>query len=205
MRSVEQILALGRVIPVVRIDDVDQAVPVARALSAGGLRAIEVVLRTPVALESIAAIARAVPDLSVGAGTVIDSADLQRSFDAGASFAVSPGCTPSLLDRARARQWPYLPAVASASEVMLCLEYGYELLKYFPASTLGVPALRHLAGPFPSVRFCCTGGITPENARAFLAERNVAAIGASWIAPAKAMASKDWASIERSALLAARM
>jgi len=204
--GIDEILRLAPVMPVITIDDPAKAVPLARALAAGGLKAIEITLRTPAALEAIAAIAREVPECVPGAGTVLTERDLHAAARAGAKFAVSPGATPALLDVARPGPLPYLPAVATASELMAAMERGYATFKFFPAEALGGPAaLKALAGPFPTARFCPTGGIDAAGAPAYLALANVLCVGGSWVAPAAAVARRDFGAIERLARAAAAM
>ncbi|MEV7448125.1 bifunctional 4-hydroxy-2-oxoglutarate aldolase/2-dehydro-3-deoxy-phosphogluconate aldolase [Streptomyces nigra] len=191
------VLDLAPVVPVVVVDDPSDAVPLARALVAGGLRAIEVTLRTPGALDAIRAIADAVPEAVVGAGTVLTPEQVRRSVEAGARFLVSPGWTDSLLDAMRASGVPYLPGVSTASEVLALLERGVRELKFFPAEAAGGTAyLRSLYGPLPQVRFCPTGGIGPGSAPDYLALPNVACVGGSWMLPADAVAARDWARVE---------
>ncbi|MFJ6566785.1 bifunctional 4-hydroxy-2-oxoglutarate aldolase/2-dehydro-3-deoxy-phosphogluconate aldolase [Streptomyces sp. NPDC091292] len=194
------VLALAPVLPVVVVEDVADAVPLARALVAGGLPAIEVTLRTPAALEAIRAIADAVPDAVVGAGTVITPEQVAASVAAGARFLVSPGWTERLLAAMKASGVPFLPGVSTASEVVALLEHGVSEMKFFPAEAAGGTAyLKSLAGPLPGARFCPTGGITPASAPAYLALRNVGCVGGSWMLPADAVAAGDW---ERVASLA---
>ncbi len=200
------VLQQAPVVPVVVIHDVAQAVPLARALVAGGTPAIEITLRTPVALEAIRAIAAEVEGAQVGAGTVLSPRDLQAAAAAGARFAVSPGATPALLDAAADGELPLLPGAATASEVMALLERGHTLLKCFPASAIGgAKLLRSLAGPLPQARFCPTGGITPENAGDYLALPNVVCVGGSWLTPPALLAKGDWAGIEALARTASRL
>ena len=205
MRDINEIMAASRVIPVVSIDTVTHAVPMARAIFDGGLKVIEVVLRTPAALAALAAIKREVPELILGAGTVVSVADLESSMAAGAELVISPGMTPALLAMARHQHVPYLPAIATASEIMLGLEQGYRHFKYFPATSLGIEMLRHFKGPFADVKFCATGGITRENAPEFLAQPNIVAVGASWVTPAAAVAKGDWAAVKANAEFAASL
>jgi 2-dehydro-3-deoxyphosphogluconate aldolase/(4S)-4-hydroxy-2-oxoglutarate aldolase len=205
MNDIAAILAQCRVMPVVTIDDPATAVPIARALHAGGLRVVEIVLRTPAALAAIRAIRSELPELIIGAGTVLSVADLEASRAAGARFAISPGTTPALLAAARDSGLPFLPAVATASEVLLGLAHGHTNFKLFPASVLGTATLRALHGPFAAVRFCATGGITRENAAEFLAAPNVAAVGVSWVTPADAIAAGDWSRIRGNAAFAAAL
>jgi len=194
---IEDILSLAPVMPVVTIDDPATAVPLARALAAGGLRAIEVTLRTPAALEAIAAIAREVPECVLGVGTVLSERDLHAAARAGAKFAVSPGSTPALLDAATPGPLPYLPAIATAGELMAAMERGYSVFKFFPAAYAGGPgALAALAGPFPGARFCPTGGIDLGSAPSWLGLSNVLCVGGSWVTPRDAVAAGDYARIE---------
>ncbi|MFE1460728.1 bifunctional 4-hydroxy-2-oxoglutarate aldolase/2-dehydro-3-deoxy-phosphogluconate aldolase [Streptomyces nigra] len=191
------VLDLAPVVPVVVVDDPSDAVPLARALVAGGLRAIEVTLRTPGALDAIRAVADAVPEAVVGAGTVLTPEQVTRSVEAGARFLVSPGWTDSLLDAMRASGVPYLPGVSTASEVLALLERGVRELKFFPAEAAGGTAyLKSLYGPLPQARFCPTGGIGPGSAPDYLALPNVACVGGSWMLPADAVAARDWARVE---------
>ena len=194
--QLDALLALGRVIPVITLDQVEDAVPLARALVAGGVRLLEVTLRTPAGLDGAAAIMRAVPEAAVGIGTVLTPDDLRRAVEAGARFALSPGATPALLDAAAAAPIPFLPGVATASELMAALARGLTTAKFFPATAAGgLPALRALAGPFPQARFCPTGGVTEANAAEWLALPNVVAVGGSWLTPAAEVAAGDWAAI----------
>ena len=188
--------AHGPVIPVIVIDREADAVPLAEALVAGGVKVLEVTLRTPVALACIEAIARDVPEAVVGAGTVRSAADAQAAALAGACFAVSPGYTHAVGKACHDLGLPLLPGVATASEVMQANADGYSFLKFFPATAAGgIPLLKALHGPFPDVVFCPTGGITPESAPQFLALPNVKVCGGSWLTPADAVAAKDWARI----------
>lgn len=192
-------LGIDPVIPVVTLERAEEAVPLAAALLAGGLTTVEVTLRTPAALAGIAAIAAEVPEISVGAGTVLDAAQAEQAAVAGASFLVSPASTPPLLDAMAAVGLPFLPGVASPSEVASLLERGIGDMKLFPAAALGGPVLlRALAGPFPEARFCPTGGIWPEDARQYLNLENVAAIGGSWVAD-RDPAAPDWTAVSAAA------
>lgn len=200
------LLDLAPVVPVVVIDEVETAVPLARALVAGGLPVIEVTLRTAAALEAIAAIAAEVPDAVIGAGTIRTSADIAASIAAGARFLVSPGTTPTLLDALLDCGVPFLPGAATASEVMALAERGLSELKFFPAEAAGgLPYLKSLAGPLPDVRFCPTGGIRLQTAPDYLALPNVGCVGGTWLTPADALASGDWARIEKLAAQAAAL
>lgn len=186
------------VIPVIVLHDVAHAVPLARALLAGGIRMLEVTLRTPVALACIEAIAKDVPDAVVGAGTLRGAADAQAAAMAGARFAVSPGYTHALGRACHELQLPLLPGVATGSEILQAQEDGYTALKFFPAvPSGGVAMLKAWQGPFGDVTFCPTGGIGAGNAAEFLALANVACVGGSWLTPAEAVAQGDWATITR--------
>ncbi len=201
-----QVMRDAPVIPVIVLQDASHAVPLARALVAGGIRMLEVTLRTSCALDCIAAIAREVPQAVVGAGTVRNAADVRAAQNARARFLVSPGYTAALGQAARAAGLPLLPGVATGSEIMAAMDAGYTELKFFPAAQAGGAAmLKAWAGPFGEVRFCPTGGISPENAREFLALPNVACVGGSWLAPADAVARADWDTVTRLAAQAARL
>ncbi|HEX9489770.1 MAG TPA: bifunctional 4-hydroxy-2-oxoglutarate aldolase/2-dehydro-3-deoxy-phosphogluconate aldolase [Stellaceae bacterium] len=194
------------VIPVLTIARAADAPPLALALLRGGLRVIEVTLRTPEALPAIREIRRRVPDAIVGAGTVLTGADVTRATEAGARFLVSPGLTPELASAGRAGDLPYLPGAATPSEVMLARELGFSLLKFFPAAALGgVEVMRAYAAVFAGVAFCPTGGITPDSAAQYLALANVPLVGGSWMAPADAVAAGDWQRIEDLARDAAKL
>ena len=185
------------VIPVIVLHDVKDAVPLARALVAGGIRMLEVTLRTREALECIEAIAKEVPEAVPGAGTIRSAADAQASALAGARFGVSPGYTRALGKACHDLGLPLLPGVATGSEIMLAQEDGYTELKFFPALQAGgINMLRAWGGPFNDVKFCPTGGVHLGNAEEFLALPNVACVGGSWIVPTEAIAAKDWARIE---------
>jgi 2-dehydro-3-deoxyphosphogluconate aldolase/(4S)-4-hydroxy-2-oxoglutarate aldolase len=205
MMDIRTIVGLSPVIPVITIRDAAAAVPMARALLAGGLRAVEITLRTPAGLDAIRAVATAVPELAVGAGTVLNPKDFAAALDAGASFVVAPGLTPALLASARQSGKPFLPGIATASELMMGLEQGFDCFKYFPAVPLGAATLKAFAGPFPDAVFCTTGGITIERAPEFLALPNVLSIGATWVASEAALESGDWAAIEANARRAAAL
>jgi len=197
MRS-DEVMRLSPVIAVVTVKDAGHAEPLARALAAGGVRAVEITLRTSAALEAIRRAAGAVPEAVVGAGTVLSARDLAAVADAGAAFAVSPGLTPALVDAARDRAVPLLPGIASASELMIGLEHGYDRFKFFPAEAAGgVALLKGLAGPFAEARFCPTGGVSLENAGSYLALPNVLCVGGSWVAPDTLIEAGDWAGVER--------
>ncbi|MFE4055394.1 bifunctional 4-hydroxy-2-oxoglutarate aldolase/2-dehydro-3-deoxy-phosphogluconate aldolase [Streptomyces sp. NPDC059096] len=200
------VLDLAPVIPVVVLDDAADAVPLARALVAGGLPAIEVTLRTPAALDSIRAIAAEVPGAVVGAGTIITPDAVTDAVTAGARFLVSPGWTETLLTAMRDSGVPFLPGVSTTSEVVALLERGVTEMKFFPAEAAGGrPYLKSLAGPLPAARFCPTGGITPASAPEYLALPNVRCVGGTWLLPADALASKDWGRVEALAREAAAL
>ncbi|MGN5378481.1 keto-deoxy-phosphogluconate aldolase [Streptomyces sp. MUSC 14] len=202
--SVHDLVAPAPVVPVVAVSDVADAVPLARALVAGGLPAIEVTLRTPAAPAAIRAIAAEVPSAVVGAGTVITPEQVRACTAAGARFLVSPGWTDVLLAAMRESELPFLPGVSTTSEVVALLERGVRDMKFFPAQAAGGTAyLRSLAGPLPQARFCPTGGIGPANAPEYLALPNVCCVGGSWMVPADAVAAGDWARIEELARAAA--
>ena len=194
--SALQVMQDAPVIPVIVLNDVAHAVPMARALVAGGIRMLEVTLRTPAALACIEAIAKAVPEAVVGAGTVRTKADAQAAANAGALFAVSPGYTSAVGQACRDAGMSLLPGVATGGEIMMAQEDGFTELKFFPAMQAGGPAmLKAWSGPFFDVKFCPTGGVTLQNAPEFLALPNVVCVGGSWLVPADAMAAGDWARI----------
>ena len=193
---VDAVFALAPVIPVLTIANLDDALPLARALASNGLPVLEITLRTACALEAIALIARELPDACVGAGTVLSGKDLDAVTAAGARFAISPGATDSLYRAASANPVPLIPGIATASELMRGMEHGWQRFKFFPAeSSGGIAGLRGLGGPFAQVRFCPTGGIDLAKAPAYLALPNVACVGGSWMVPADALAARDWARI----------
>lgn len=193
MQHADAVFALAPVIPVITIEHLDDALPMARALVDNGLKTLEVTLRTPVALDAIERIANAIPDACVGAGTVLSAKDLAAVAQAGARFAISPGATDALYDAASASEIPLIPGIATASELMRGLERGWRRFKFFPAeSSGGIPALKGFAGPFAQARFCPTGGIDGAKAPNYLALPNVACVGGSWMLPADALVAKDW-------------
>ena len=205
-QQMADILALSPVLPVVVIHELSHAVPVARALVAGGITSIEVTLRTPVALEAIQAITAEVDNMVVGAGTVRDGDQLRAAHAAGARFAVSPGASPRLLGAASLGELPLLPGVATAGEVMHLYERGYRYMKLFPAVPLGgQKLLAAWASPLPQVQFCPTGGITPDNAVDFLALPNVKCVGGSWLIPKEKLYAGDWSGMEQLAREAAAL
>jgi 2-dehydro-3-deoxyphosphogluconate aldolase/(4S)-4-hydroxy-2-oxoglutarate aldolase len=202
--AIDKFLRLSPIMPVVTVNDPATAADLARALARGGIRVIEVTLRTPVALRAIEVIARQVPEITVGAGTVLSVADLQAAAAAGAAFAISPGATPALLAAGTTGPIPYLPAVATASELMAGLAVGYRCFKFFPAGAAGgIAMLNSFAGPFPEARFCPTGGISQATVKSYLDLPNVLCAGGSWLTPADAVSRKDWSVIESLASKAA--
>lgn len=195
--SAEDVLRLSPVIPVVVVDDAAYAAPLARAISIGGLKTIEITLRTAAALDAIREAKAAAPELVIGAGTVLNAKDLDAAMEAGAAYALSPGGTPKLMKAARKAAIPFIPGVATSSEIMRGLDLGYTCFKFFPAEQAGgASAVKSLAGPLPLARFCPTGSITPEKAPAYLALDNVLCVGGSWITPADKIKAGDWAAIE---------
>jgi Entner-Doudoroff aldolase len=194
--TTQDLIDHGAVIPVIVLERETDAVPLARALVAGGVRVLEVTLRTKAALAAMKAIARDVPEAILGAGTLRSAADVRAAKDAGCVFGVSPGYTREIGAACKDVGLPLLPGVATASEVMMANADGFSFLKFFPATAAGgVPMLKALAGPFPDIIFCPTGGITPDTAPQFLSLPNVKVCGGSWLTPADAMASGNWARI----------
>jgi 2-dehydro-3-deoxyphosphogluconate aldolase/(4S)-4-hydroxy-2-oxoglutarate aldolase len=199
--TIEELTALAPVIPVVVIDDIEDAVPLAEALVRGGLPTIEVTLRTAAATEAIERIASEVPDAVVGAGTVTTNRQIAEALEAGARFLVSPGATPTLLDGLQASGVPFLPGTATASDIVALLERGITHAKLFPAEVVGgIAALKAFAGPFPQMRFCPTGGVNLAKAPEYLAQPNVVCVGGSWMAR-----PGDWAGVEKLAAQAAEL
>ncbi|AZH07390.1 bifunctional 4-hydroxy-2-oxoglutarate aldolase/2-dehydro-3-deoxy-phosphogluconate aldolase [Proteus mirabilis] len=191
--SAESVLKSGPVVPVIVINHIEEAVPVAKALVAGGVKVLEVTLRTDCAIEAIRRIAKEVPEAIVGAGTVINPQQLVQVTEAGAQFAISPGLTDALLKAAVAGSIPLIPGISTVSELMLGMSYGLNEFKFFPAEANGgVKALKAIAGPFSQVRFCPTGGISPENYRNYLALESVLCIGGSWLVPSDAVKAGDY-------------
>ena len=205
MQRIDALLRQAPVVPVLAIDDLDDAVPLAEALVGAGLPVLEVTLRTPVALQAIARM-RTVPGAIVGAGTVLTAADLHAVEAAGAAFAISPGATDALYAAARTATVPLLPGIATAGELMRGLEHGWSRFKFFPAEAAGgVAALKGFAGPFAQAKFCPTGGIDAAKAPAYLALPNVLTVGGSWMVPGDALGAKDWVRIHTLATAAAAL
>lgn len=198
MSTIRDLLTGVRAIPVLTLDDTPEAVDLAEALVAGGLKVLEITLRSPGALKAVARIAKAVPRAILGVGTVLEPEQFERARDAGAKFAVSPGLTPTL--ESACGDFPFLPGAATASEVMAARELGFKTLKFFPAKQLGgLAALQALAPVFPDVVFCPTGGLTQADFRDFLALKNVITVGGSWMVPRAALDNSDWRAIEAAA------
>jgi 2-dehydro-3-deoxyphosphogluconate aldolase/(4S)-4-hydroxy-2-oxoglutarate aldolase len=194
--ALENLFHTSPVVPVITIERADDAVPLAEALIGGGIQAVEITLRTPVAWEAAKAILARVPKAIVGIGTVLTADDLAKAQDLGAAFALSPGCTPALLDAASTCNLPFVPGIATASDLMAAVTRGFDIVKFFPAVPAGgIPVLKALSGPFPTARFCPTGGISEADAEDWLALPNVLAIGGSWIAPSSDIKAGAWAAI----------
>ncbi len=188
-----KILKSGPVMPVIVVENIDHAVPLARALLAGGIKVLEITLRSEVAVEAIRQVNSEVPEAIVGAGTVTTPGDLQAVTEAGAVFAISPGLTPALLTAANQGPIALIPGISTASELMVGMEKGYEEFKFFPAEAAGgVSMLKSIGGPFPQITFCPTGGISLKNFNKYLALDNVACVGGSWIVPANCIEQEDW-------------
>ncbi|MBY8847797.1 bifunctional 4-hydroxy-2-oxoglutarate aldolase/2-dehydro-3-deoxy-phosphogluconate aldolase [Saccharothrix longispora] len=206
MTTSSDLLALSPVIPVVVVDDVAHAVPLARALLRGGIGVIELTLRTPAALGAIERVAAEVPEIVIGAGTVTTPEHAEQAAKAGAAFLVTPGSTDAVLDAVEDTGLPFLPGAATVSEAMRLAERGLTALKFFPAEAAGgVDYLKSIGGPLPGLRFCPTGGITPESAPRYLALPNVGCVGGSWLAPKDALAAGDYARVEALARAAATL
>ena len=204
--DIRQIMDTSAVIPVLVIKDVEHAIPLAEALFKGGLKVLEITLRTEAALESITRIREHLPDAIVGAGTVIDAETLMAAEKAGAQFFVSPGATESLLKAAQYSTVPLLPGVSTPTEAMKLLEQGYSALKFFPAEAAGgVAMLKAIGGPLPQIDFCPTGGINPKNAADYLAVASVRCVGGSWMAPDSLVQQEKWQEIENMAREAAQL
>lgn len=194
--SPEEIFAAGPVVPVLVINDVEKAVPLAKALMEGGIKVLEVTLRTPAAIDVIKRIAQEVPDSLIGAGTVTNAQQLKAVVEAGAKFAISPGMTADLLKAGMDSEIPLIPGISSTSDLMKGKDAGYTHMKFFPAEASGgVKTIKSISGPFPDVTFCPTGGIGPNNYNDYLALNNVKCVGGSWLAPDDAIESGDWARI----------
>jgi 2-dehydro-3-deoxyphosphogluconate aldolase / (4S)-4-hydroxy-2-oxoglutarate aldolase len=195
-KKLADLLSACPIVPVITLERVEDAVPLARALVAGGLRLLEITLRTPAAADAAAAIIQEVPEAVVGIGTVLTPKDLERARALGARFALSPGATPALLEAAADGDLPFIPGIATASELMAALVHGFTTCKFFPAVAAGgIPALKALAGPFPQARFCPTGGIDEKNAKDWLALPNVVAIGGSWVCQTSDIRAQAWGEI----------
>jgi len=194
--SALDVLKTGPVVPVIVIKNLDHAVPLAKALVAGGVKVLEVTLRTPVAIEAIKMISEAVPEAIIGAGTVATEKDLHDVAEAGGVFAISPGLTPALLTAAINGSIALIPGISSASELMFGMEYGLREFKFFPAEAAGgIRMIKSIGGPFPQATFCPTGGISPANYKEYLSLKNVACVGGSWLAPTAVLEQGDWQKI----------
>ncbi len=205
MSNIEEIMTVSPVIPVIVIDDIEDAIPMAQALVNGGLKVLEVTLRTEQGLQAISDIKRAVPDAIVGAGTVITADDLSKAVEAGSEFLVSPGSTSTLIDAALQQSVPLLPGVATPSEAMALLDRGISHMKFFPAQAAGgIPMLKSIFGPLPQIKFCPTGGITESIAADYLALDSVLCVGGTWMLDKAAIAAKDWSLIETKARIASQ-
>ncbi|GAA8356223.1 bifunctional 4-hydroxy-2-oxoglutarate aldolase/2-dehydro-3-deoxy-phosphogluconate aldolase [Helicobacter pylori] len=188
-----EVLQISPIVPVVVIEDLNDAVPLAQSLIEGGIPIIEVTLRSSCALEAIELIAKNVPKMRVGAGTILNSAQLEQAQNRGAEFLISPGLTIKLLEHAKKKDMPLIPGVSSSSEVMQALEWGYHALKFFPAEYCGgVKLLNAFNGPFKGVKFCPTGGISADNMRSYLNLENVLCVGGSWLTPKNLVQNKEW-------------
>ncbi len=204
--AIDSLLGRAPVLPVLTIHDLESAVPLAETLRDAGLPVLEITLRTDAALEAIRVIRDQVRGVSVGAGTILGSDDIKRTEQAGAEFAISPGCTRALYRAAKSSTIPFLPGVATASEVMTGLEHGYRQFKFFPAEAAGgIAALSGFKGPLAEAKFCPTGGIGPNNAGDYLALHNVITVGGSWMVPAAALKDQDWTRIVALASEASRL
>lgn len=204
--NIHHILKASPIMPVLVIEHPDEAVPLAQALVAGGIRTLEVTLRTAAALDAVRAIRAAVPDAIVGVGTITRVSDIAAAVSAGAQFGVSPGLTPGILAATRSGTWPFLPGVMTPSDVLCAIEHGFDAMKFFPAEAAGgIAMLKSFAGPFTNIRFCPTGGIDLAKAREYLKQPNVTCVGGSWLAPAPLLLAKDWATIEQLAREAASL
>lgn len=205
--SIDEIVKLAPVVPVIVVDDVEDAVPLAQALYNGGLKVLEITLRTPVALDAIKAMVKALPeDAVIGSGTVVKPKDLHASIDAGVKFMVSPGTSPELIEAAKQVDVPLLPGIATPTEAMNLYAHGFTHMKFFPAEAAGgVSMVKSIGGPLPQITFCPTGGINLEKAPSYLSLPNVACVGGTWLTPKNLMAEKKWDEIEELARQAASL
>lgn len=206
MSRIRDIMTMSPVMPVIVIERMEDAVPLAKALVAGGIRVLEVTMRTAAALDAVRAITAEVPDAITGVGTIVKPADVDAAIEAGAAFGVSPGSPDALLAHIRARGMPFLPGTMTPTDVMRVLDHGFDAMKLFPAAQAGgIGMLKAMNGPLPQARFCPTGGVDIKNAAEFLALPNVGCVGGSWLAPANLIAAKDWGAIEKLAREAANL
>ena len=206
MKNVADVFKRARVIPVLVIEAVDHALPLAECLMEAGLSVLEITLRTSAAYESIKAIKKSIPQCEIGVGSITLPSQVQELRQLGASFGVSPGCSPGLMEAVISSAWPFLPGASTVSEIMALQEKGFSHQKLFPATHLGgVGFLHAIAGPLPQIRFCPTGGITESTTPEYLSLQNVFAVGCSWVAPKELIDKRDWAEIRKRASQAARM
>lgn len=206
MTTAAELFQLSPVVPVVVIDDIEHAVPVAEALLAGGVPVIELTLRTPVAIEAIRRVRKEVPDIAVGAGTITTADQAREAADAGASFLVTPGSTDPVIDACVATGLPFLPGVSTVSEAMRMAERGLTALKFFPAEAAGgANFVKAISGPLPGLKFCPTGGISPDNAPTYLALDNVGCVGGSWLTPKDTLSRNDFARVKSLAEAASQL
>ena len=197
-RTIKDIMAISPIVPVMVINNVEHAVPLAHALVKGGLKVLEITLRTPAALESIRRIRAEVPEAIVGAGTIINIETLNKAIDAGAEFIVSPGTTDKMIDAALATGVPLLPGIANPSQAMSLLEKGITEMKFFPAEAAGgIPMLKSIGAPIPQISFCPTGGVSQKNVKEYYNLSNVACVGGSWMCAASLVDAEDWGEITR--------
>ncbi|AHE67299.1 bifunctional 4-hydroxy-2-oxoglutarate aldolase/2-dehydro-3-deoxy-phosphogluconate aldolase [Legionella oakridgensis] len=204
-QQAERLFTASPVIPVLVIHELNDVVPMAQAILAGGIRVLEVTLRTPIALDAIQLLRRNLPEAMVGAGTILNAHQLQQAMEADAEFAISPGLTPTLLQAGQESDIPFIPGASSLSELMMGMDYGYKHFKCFPAEAIGgVKTLKSIAGPLPDLRFCATGGINEQNFLDYLILPNVACVGGSWVIPTEAIIKKDWQRITEICALAVK-
>jgi 2-dehydro-3-deoxyphosphogluconate aldolase/(4S)-4-hydroxy-2-oxoglutarate aldolase len=204
--NIRDILALGKVVPVIVINKEQDALPMAEALLAGGVKTMEITLRTEAGLKAINKLSQSLPEMIVGAGTVITSDDYKRAVDAGSQFIVSPGFSETLATTAAQNKVPFLPGIATGSDIVRAMQCGLDTLKFFPAEANGgTPVLSAFKGPFPNIKFCPTGGVNPQNAKDYLQLENVLCVGGSWLTPNNAVSNGDWSAIQDLAVATATL
>jgi 2-dehydro-3-deoxyphosphogluconate aldolase/(4S)-4-hydroxy-2-oxoglutarate aldolase len=204
--NIRDILALGKVVPVIVINKEQDALPMAEALLAGGVKTMEITLRTEAGLKAINKLSQSLPEMIVGAGTVITSDDYKRAVDAGSQFIVSPGFNEALATTAAQNKVPFLPGIATGSDIVRAMQCGLDTLKFFPAEANGgTPVLSAFKGPFPNIKFCPTGGVNPQNAKDYLQLENVLCVGGSWLTPNNAVSNGDWSAIQDLAVATATL